>query len=29
VLDAQAGRFTTYAILARLQGRTITGDPIQ
>jgi len=29
VLDAQAARFATYAILARLQGRAITGDPIQ
>ncbi len=29
VLDARAARFTAYATLARLQGRTVTGDRIQ
>lgn len=29
VLDAQIARFTAYAILARLQGRTVTGDIVQ
>ncbi len=29
VLDATVARFNAYATLARLQGRTITGEPIQ
>lgn len=29
VVDTTAARFAAYATLARLQGRTITGDPIQ
>ncbi|WP_333571735.1 TolC family protein [Sphingomonas sp.] len=29
VLDARAAQFTAYATLARLQGRTVTGDRIQ